>query len=98
MARLVPQPGQKTSSQGLSQQRGPDGGRPQHVAADGEAPIPALGDRLPKNSAGCNRLTRLTRPPDARPHRGSILSLWSTSVGHSSDFAAGQGVGPEWRR
>jgi hypothetical protein len=40
----------------------------------------------------------LTRPPDARPHRGSVLSLWSTSLGRSSDFAAGQGVGPEWRR
>jgi hypothetical protein len=27
----------------------------------------------------------LTRPPDARPHRGSISSLWSTSRGRSSE-------------
>jgi hypothetical protein len=28
-------------------QRGPDGGRPQHVAADGQAPIPAVRRRTP---------------------------------------------------
>jgi hypothetical protein len=53
--------------------------------------------RWSRHSARQNTFS-LTRPPDARPHRGSILSLWSTSLGRSSDFAAGQGVGPEWRR
>ena len=53
IARLVPQPGQNTSSHGRSSdQGGPDRGRPQHVTAGGQLLIPALDDGLRLGARG----------------------------------------------
>jgi hypothetical protein len=52
IARLVPHPGRIYREWRCGEQRGPDGGRPQHVAAGGQAPIPAVDDELRLEARG----------------------------------------------
>jgi hypothetical protein len=73
IARLVPQPGQKTSSPGRpSDQRGPDGGRPQHVAAGvGQASIPAIDGDLRPSARHGQPLVQTRDDVPVRPGRAS---------------------------
>jgi hypothetical protein len=80
IARLVPQPGQKTSSQSVSgDQRGADGGGPQHVAAGGQAPISTIDNELCLKARGAIRLQLGGAGLDVEPscpdtHRASIMA------------------------
>jgi hypothetical protein len=65
IARLVPQPGQKTSSQGVPA----TSAAPQHVAAGGQAPVPAVDDELRFEARGLVRLQLCGAGLDVEPSR-----------------------------
>jgi hypothetical protein len=49
-------PGRRRRATASRRQRGPDGGRPQHVAAGGQASVPAIDDQLRFEARGAVRL------------------------------------------